>query len=79
MWRFARFKLLDGVGCPIAYSHRIYGENVGGRMSNWLGKNGPKTEKMFMGWKNIPLPPSLHELPRIESSPSDTKASPSNS
>ena len=30
---FARFKLVDGVGCSIVYSHRIYGEKVGDQMS----------------------------------------------
>ena len=51
---FARFKLLDGVGCSIVYSHRIYGEKVGDQMSAWLNDNGPKVEKMLMEWKDIP-------------------------
>jgi hypothetical protein len=76
---FARFKLLDGVGCSIVYSHRIYGEKVGDQMSAWLNDNGPKVEKMLMEWKDIPSSASLRELPRKEARPSDAKASPSKS
>lgn len=76
---FARFKLLDGVGCSIVYSHRIYGEKVGDQMSAWLNDNGPKVEKMLMEWKDIPSSASLRELPRKEARPSDAKALPSKS
>jgi hypothetical protein len=61
---FARFKLVDGVGCSIVYSHRIYGEKVGDQMSKWLTDNGPKMEKSLMNWENSPSPASLHQLPR---------------
>jgi hypothetical protein len=61
---FARFKLVDGVGCSIVYSHRIYGEKVGDQMSKWLNDNGPKMEKMLMDWNNSPSPVSLGDLPR---------------
>ena len=63
---FARFKLVDGVGCSIVYSHRIYGEKVGDQMSAWLKDNGPKREKMLMSWTDIPSPASLRELRRTE-------------
>ena len=76
---FARFKLVNGVGCSIVYSHRIYGEKVGDKMSAWLNDNGPKMEKMLMEWNNIPSPASLRELARTESRPSATKASSSKS
>ena len=76
---FARFKLVDGVGCSIVYSHRIYGEKVGDQMSAWLNNNGPKEEKMLMEWNDIPSPASLRELPRKKGRPSDAKASPSKS
>jgi len=76
---FARFKLVNGVGCSIVYSHRIYGEKVGDKMSAWLNDNGPKMEKMLMEWNNIPSPASLRELARTESRPSETKASSSKS
>src|SRR5947207_103176 len=76
---FARFKLVNGVGCSIVYSHRIYGEKVGDQMSAWLNDNGPKTEKGLMEWNNIPSPASLRELARTESHPSETKASSSKS
>ena len=61
---FARFELVDGVGCSIVYSHRIYGEKVGDQMSRWLNENGSKTEKMLMEWKTIPSLGSLPQLPR---------------
>ena len=61
---FARFKLVDGVGYSIVYSHRIYGEKVGDQMSKWLNDNGPKMEKVLMDWNNSPSPASLRDLPR---------------
>src|SRR5260370_16546735 len=61
---FSRFKLVDGIGCSIVYSHRIYGEKVGDQMSKWLNDNGPKIEKMLMDWNDSPSPASLRELPR---------------
>src|SRR5213596_2348825 len=76
---FARFKLVNGVGCSIVYSHRIYGEKIDDQMSAWLNDNGPKTEKMLMEWNNIPSPASLRELARAESRPGETKASSSKS
>src|SRR5438034_1129246 len=76
---FARFKLVNGVGCSIVYSHRIYGEKVGDQMSAWLNDNGPKTEKMLMDWNNFPSPASFRELARTESRPGETKASSSKS
>jgi hypothetical protein len=42
---FARFKLVDGIGCSIVYSHRIYGEKVGDQMSAWIDHNAAKIEK----------------------------------
>ena len=76
---FARFKLVDGVGCSIVYSHRIYGEKVGDQMSAWLRDNAPKMERTLMEWNNIPSPASLRELPRKDGRPSDAKPSPSKS
>jgi hypothetical protein len=73
----AHFKLIDGVGCSVVYSHRIYGDKVGDQMSTWLRNNGAETEKALMAWNEIPSPVSLdRELPRKESLSSD-KASPS--
>jgi len=74
---FARFKLVDGVGCSGVYSHRIYGEKVGDQMSAWLKDNGPKMEKMLMEWNDIPSPASLRELPHTQGGPLDAKAPPS--
>jgi hypothetical protein len=61
---FARFKLVDGVGCSVVYSHRIYGEKVGDQMSAWLEHNGAKIERTMMDWKDIPSPVSLGDLSR---------------
>jgi hypothetical protein len=61
---FARFKLVDGIGCSIVYSHRIYGEKVGDEMSPWIDHNGAKIERTLMAWNNMPSPGSLGELPR---------------
>jgi hypothetical protein len=71
----ARFKLMDGVGCSIVYSHRIYGAKVGDQMSEWLKDNGPKTETMLMEWNDIPSPASLRGLPRTKSWTSEINAS----
>src|SRR5437660_9293065 len=76
---FGRSKLVDGVGCSIVYSHRIYGEKVDDQMSKWLRDNGPKTERMLMEWNDIPSPASLRQLPRKEARASEAKASPSKS
>lgn len=52
---FARFKIVDGVGLSVVYSHRSYGKQIGGEMSTWLQKNGPTTEKALMSMESIPL------------------------
>lgn len=53
---FARFKIVDGVGTSIVYSHREYGKKIGDQMSAWLKMNGPTTEKTLMSWERIPIP-----------------------
>ena len=73
---FARFKLVDGLGCSIVYSHRIYGEKIGDQMSAWLKNNGPEKEKALMEWNHTLSPVSFdRELPRKGAIPSDAKAS----
>jgi hypothetical protein len=75
---FARFKLVDALGCSIVYSHRIYGEKIGDQMSAWLKDNGPKMGKALMEWNDMPSPASFdRELPRKGGLPSDAKTSPS--
>jgi hypothetical protein len=72
----ARFKLVDGLGCSIVFSHRIYGEKIGDRMSAWLKNNGAEKEKALMEWNEIPSPASFdRELSRKGGLPSDAKAS----
>ena len=75
---FARFKLVDGLACSIVYSHRVYGEKIGDKMSAWLKNSGAGKEKQLMEWTDIPSPASLdRELDGKASLPSNTKASPS--
>jgi hypothetical protein len=61
---FARFKLVDGIGCSIVYSHRTYGEKVGDQMNAWIDHNGATIEKTLMEWNTVPSPASVGELPR---------------
>ena len=51
---FARFRMRDGIGNSVVYSHRIYGKKAGNAMSAWLKKNGPATEKKLMEWDAMP-------------------------
>ena len=53
---FARFRMHDGVGTSVIYSHRIYGKKTGNEMSAWLKKNGPATENNLMKWDAMPKP-----------------------
>src|SRR3990172_1596302 len=55
---FARFRMHDGVGTAVIYSHRVYGNKVGNEMSAWLEKNGPDTEKNLLKWDAMPKPPA---------------------
>ena len=55
---FTRFRMLEGVGSAVVYSHRIYGNKVGEAMSAWLQKNGPTSEKNLITWDAMPKTPS---------------------
>ncbi|HKQ06357.1 MAG TPA: hypothetical protein VJ464_14575 [Blastocatellia bacterium] len=46
----ARFKLVNGRGVSIIYSHRLYGKAAGPEMSAWLRENGPAIEQALMTW-----------------------------
>ena len=54
---FARFKMHNGLGMSVIYSHRIYGSKSGNEMSIWLEKNGPTTEMNLMKWNSPPTLP----------------------
>lgn len=56
---FARFKLMEGKGCSLVYSHRIYGERTADEMSAWLSANGQEVEKTLMEWSSMPSPTLL--------------------
>ncbi len=53
---FARFRMFDGTGSAIIFSHRVYGNEVGQEMSAWLKANGPQPEKTLMKWDEMPKP-----------------------
>lgn len=56
---FSRFRMHNGVGGAVIYSHRIYGKKVGDGMSAWLEKNGLATERNLMKWDAMPkVPPA---------------------
>jgi hypothetical protein len=55
---FARFRMYEGVGSAVIYSHRVYGKKVGDGMSAWLAKNGPGIEKNLMTWDAMPKLPA---------------------
>jgi hypothetical protein len=54
---FSRFRMHEGVGSAVVYSHRIYGKKVGDEMSAWLKTNAPATESNLMKWDAMPKPP----------------------
>jgi hypothetical protein len=54
---FARFKMHEGAGIAVIYSHRIYGKDVGNQMRDWLKQNGLATEKTLMQWNAAPALP----------------------
>jgi hypothetical protein len=69
---------VDGLGCSIVYSHRIYGEKIGDEMSAWLKDKGAKKEKALMEGNDIPSPRSLdRDVLRKGGLPSGATASPS--
>jgi len=55
---FARFRMHNGVGTAVVYSHRMYGKNIESPMSAWAEKNGPRTERVLMKWDAMPKPPA---------------------
>ena len=61
---FARVVLVDSTGLIIVHSHRIYGQNIGPEMADWLRKNGPRSEQVLMDWNAIPSPVELRKLPQ---------------
>lgn len=55
---FARFRMQQGVGTAVIYSHRIYGTKAGSAMQAWLEKNGATTEANLMKWDAAVKPPA---------------------
>ncbi len=56
---FARLKMVEGEGCSLVYSHRIYGEKVEDEAKTWLKANGEQTEAALMEWNSMPSPKAL--------------------
>ncbi len=56
---FARFKLADGLGCSLIYSHRLYGAKIDEQMSAWIHARAPALEKTLLSWRPTPSPKSL--------------------
>jgi hypothetical protein len=63
---FARFLLVDGKGLVVVYSHRIYGQNAGPAMSEWLRANGATSETALMEWRGYPSAAALRTLPQAK-------------
>lgn len=51
---FSRFRMNEGVGSAVTYSHRVYGKKAGDEMNAWLKTNGSATEKNLMTWDAMP-------------------------
>jgi hypothetical protein len=51
---FARFKLHEGIGASVVYSHRFYGKETGHDAAGWLKQNGKSTEKNLLEWNSFP-------------------------
>jgi hypothetical protein len=51
---FARWRLADGRGTAVIYSHRRYGQKAGDAMAAWLQANGPTMERRLMALDPIP-------------------------
>ena len=47
----ARFMLANGKGVAIIHCHRVYGNQGGPEMVNWLKSRGPSMEKTLLEWK----------------------------
>lgn len=54
---FARFRMHDGAGSAVIYSHRVYGKKASVEMNAWLVKNGMNIEKSLMMWNAMPKLP----------------------
>jgi guanylate kinase len=51
---FSRFRMYNGLGSAVVFSHRIYGKAVRDKMQEWLAKNGATIEANLMKWDAMP-------------------------
>lgn len=56
---FARVRLVDGTGCVIVHSHRLYGAEARRRTGAWLKEHGTAAERRLMAWEDFPRPAAL--------------------
>ena len=55
---FARFRLLNGVGTGVIYSHPAYGKKAKDEITAWLKSNGKTAEQNLLKWDAMPnIPP----------------------
>src|SRR5256714_15349544 len=47
---FARFKLVEGAGHSLVYSHRVYGAEAVEEMNAWITANAETTENALLDW-----------------------------
>lgn len=59
---FCRVMLHQGSAIAIVYSYRIYGEQVGNAMSEWLAAEGATQHQALMALNDIPQPSRLAAL-----------------
>jgi hypothetical protein len=51
---FARFKVHNGKGAAIIYSHRTYGQDARDKMRKWVVTNGLTPQKNLLNWDAMP-------------------------
>ncbi|MFQ6538861.1 MULTISPECIES: hypothetical protein [Aphanothece] len=56
---FARFRMTEGIGSAVIYSHRVHGRQAGPAMATWLEANGPAIERRLMALDGLPSPGQL--------------------
>ncbi len=57
-----RFKIIDGVGVSIVYSHRIYGSDVATEIGKWIQEKGPGLEEKLLSISEIPTAQQLDRV-----------------
>lgn len=61
---FARFRLTQGAGEALIYSHRVYGMQPDNEATAWMRVNDQAAEKAMMSWTTMPSLEALRALPQ---------------